>query len=133
MLVGKQVLRFEVVTDAERERPARRRARRDGVRDARPAALGAAAPAHARGRQPRDVYHLARPEIVLGREKGDIIFPDDEFMSRRHAQLSLPQRRGQLEDLGSSNGTFLRLRGPHGLAPGDLIRLGDELLRFEIG
>jgi hypothetical protein len=41
--------------------------------------------------------------------------------------------RGHLEDLGSSNGTFLRLRGPHGLASGDLIRLGDELLRFEIG
>ena len=71
--------------------------------------------------------------MVLGREIGDIIFSDDEFMSRRHAQVSYRNGRGHLEDLGSSNGTFLRLRGPHGLASGDLIRLGDELLRFEIG
>ncbi len=54
-------------------------------------------------------------------------------MSRRHAQISFRNGRGRLEDLGSSNGTFLRLRGPHGLISGDLIRLGDELLRFEIG
>jgi pSer/pThr/pTyr-binding forkhead associated (FHA) protein len=71
--------------------------------------------------------------MVMGREIGDIIFSEDEFMSRRHAQVSYRSGRGQLEDLGSSNGTFLRLRGPHGLSSGDLIRLGDELLRFEIG
>jgi hypothetical protein len=50
----------------------------------------------------------------------------------RHAQVRTATARapggpGQLER------TFLRLRGPHGLASGDLIRLGDELLRFEIG
>ncbi len=61
------------------------------------------------------------------------IFSDDEFMSRRHAQIVFRNGRGQVEDLGSSNGTFVRLRGPHGLATGDLIRMGDELLRFEIG
>ena len=60
----------------------------------------------ARSRPPgvgRDVFHLTRPEIVLGRETGDIVFSDDEFMSRRHAQIVLPQRArasggpGQLE------------------------------------
>jgi pSer/pThr/pTyr-binding forkhead associated (FHA) protein len=38
---------------------------------------------------------------------------------------------GHLEDLGSSNGTFVRLRATHPLAPGDLIRLGDVLLGCE--
>ncbi len=51
----------------------------------------------------RDVFHLTRPEVVLGRESGDIVFSDDEFMSRRHAQIVVPQRPrppggpGQLE------------------------------------
>jgi pSer/pThr/pTyr-binding forkhead associated (FHA) protein len=79
----------------------------------------------------RDLYHLGRSEMVLGREQGDIVFPEDEFISRRHAQLSFRDGVGRIEDLGSSNGTFLRLRGPHTLASGDLIRVGDELLRFE--
>ena len=70
---------------------------------------------------------------MVGRESGDLVFSDDEFMSRRHAQIVYRNGKGLLEDLASSNGTFLRLRGPHGLVSGDLIRMGDELLRFEIG
>jgi hypothetical protein len=81
----------------------------------------------------RDMYHLTRPEAVLGREQGDIVFGDDEFLSRRHAQIEAVNGRVTLTDLASSNGTFLRLRGQHILAAGELIRIGDELLRFEIG
>ena len=132
VLMGKQVLRFETVTEPERNvRPALEhgvvvfgtpvRPPWARLRQITPAGVG------------RDIYHLARPDMVMGREIGDIIFSEDEFMSRRHAQVSYRNGRGHLEDLGSSNGTFLRLRGPHGLASGDLIRLGDELLRFEIG
>jgi len=132
LLMGKQVLRFELVSEPERNvRPALEhgvvvfgtpvRPPWARLRQITPAGVG------------RDIFHLSRPDIVLGREIGDIIFSEDEFMSRRHAQVSYRNGRGHLEDLGSSNGTFLRLRGPHGLASGDLIRLGDELLRFEIG
>jgi pSer/pThr/pTyr-binding forkhead associated (FHA) protein len=132
LLMGKQVLRFETVSEPERNvRPALEhgvvvfgtpvRPPWARLRQITPAGVG------------RDVFHLARPDMVLGREIGDIIFSEDEFMSRRHAQVSYRNGRGHLEDLGSSNGTFLRLRGPHGLSSGDLIRLGDELLRFEIG
>jgi pSer/pThr/pTyr-binding forkhead associated (FHA) protein len=132
LLMGKQVLRFETVSEPERNvRPALEhgvvvfgtpvRPPWARLRQITPAGVG------------RDVFHLTRPDMVMGREIGDIIFSEDEFMSRRHAQVSYRSGRGHLEDLGSSNGTFLRLRGPHGLASGDLIRLGDELLRFEIG
>jgi pSer/pThr/pTyr-binding forkhead associated (FHA) protein len=79
----------------------------------------------------RDLFHVRRSEIVVGRETGDIVFSDDEFMSRRHARITLVDRRVRLEDLGSSNGTYLRLRGPHTIVAGDLVRMGDELLRFE--
>jgi len=132
ILVGKQVLRFELLTDIERNlRPAVEhgvvvfgtpvRPPWARIRQITPAAIT------------RDVYHLTRPEVVIGRESGDVVFSDDEFMSRRHVQIAFRNGRGHLEDLGSSNGTFLRLRGPHGLSSGDLIRMGDELLRFEIG
>jgi pSer/pThr/pTyr-binding forkhead associated (FHA) protein len=80
----------------------------------------------------RDVYHLTRPEIILGREEGDFVFPDDEFMSRRHVSLTSDTGRGRLEDLGSSNGTYVRLRGERALRPGDMLRMGDQLLRFEM-
>lgn len=74
---------------------------------------------------------MSAPEIVLGREQGNVVFSADQFMSRCHAHLSLRNGRGHLEDLGSSNGTFVRLRATHPLASGDLIRLGDVLLDFE--
>jgi pSer/pThr/pTyr-binding forkhead associated (FHA) protein len=69
----------------------------------------------------------------LGREQGDIVFSDDEFLSRRHAQLQFRSNRVTLRDLGSSNGTYVRLRAQHVLSPGEMIRMGDELLRFELG
>ena len=53
--------------------------------------------------------------------------------SSRHAELRQLETGWVLVDLGSSNGTYLRLRTPHVLVPGDMIRLGDQLLRFELG
>lgn len=80
----------------------------------------------------RDIYYLYRPEITLGREEGDLIFPDDEFMSRRHLSLTLAGSKAQVQDLGSSNGTYLQIREQCELAPGDMLRVGDQLLRFEL-
>jgi pSer/pThr/pTyr-binding forkhead associated (FHA) protein len=132
LLIGKQVLKFELLTDAERNlRPALEHGVVVFGTPVRPpwARLRQITPAAVT----RDLFHLTRPDVILGRETADLVFSDDEFMSRRHAQISFRNGRGHLEDLGSSNGTFLRLRGPHGLTSGDLIRMGDELLRFEIG
>lgn len=132
ILVGRQVLRFEVLADHER-RP--HPAVENGV-----VLFGTpTSPAWGRLRQMtasglgRDVVHLSRPKVILGREQSNLVFLDDEFLSRRHAELSLRNDRPILTDLGSSNGTYLRLRTPHVLVPGDMIRLGDQLLRFELG
>jgi len=70
--------------------------------------------------------------VTVGRALECDLRIDDASVSRRHVRIHVHAGL-DLEDLGSSNGTFLSLRGPHGLASGDLIRLGDELLRFEIG
>ena len=81
----------------------------------------------------RDVRHLAGEEIVLGREEGDVVFRDDAFMSRRHAAITWDGRRAQITDLGSSNGTFFRITGPTAIKHGDHVRMGDQLLRIELG
>ena len=81
----------------------------------------------------RDVRHLAGDEVVLGREEGDIVFRDDAFLSRRHAALTWDGKRALITDLGSSNGTFIRLTGPTVLRHGDHVRMGDQLLRIELG
>jgi pSer/pThr/pTyr-binding forkhead associated (FHA) protein len=81
----------------------------------------------------RDVRHLASDEIVLGREEGDLVFRDDAFLSRRHAAVTWDGKRAQITDLGSSNGTFVRITGPTVLRHGDHVRMGDQLLRIELG
>jgi pSer/pThr/pTyr-binding forkhead associated (FHA) protein len=130
ILVGREVLRFERVTPEER---AVHPLVRHGV------ALFGSPPRDPWGRLfqmipsggYRDVRHLAGNEVVLGREEGDIVFRDDAFMSRRHAALTWDGKRAILTDLGSSNGTFLRLLAPTALKHGDHVRVGDQLLRIE--
>jgi pSer/pThr/pTyr-binding forkhead associated (FHA) protein len=132
ILLGKQVLRFEVPLDIEKTlRPAVEHGMVFFGTPAKPP-WGRLRQVTAAGTS-RDVYHLTRSEVTLGREQGDVVFSDDEFLSRRHAQLHYRAGRVTVLDLGSSNGTFVRLRGQHLLMPGELIRMGDELLRFEIG
>ena len=133
ILVGRELVRFEIIATEERDPPS---FMQHGMR-----MFGTVArESWARLRQltqsgaTRDLWHLSRAETVLGREEGDLIFPDDEFMSRRHAMIRRNgERGGILEDLGSSNGTFLRLRSgqERTLESGDLMRMGDQLLRFE--
>lgn len=81
----------------------------------------------------RDVRHLAGEEVVLGREEGDIVFRDDAFMSRRHAAVTWDGRKAQITDLGSSNGTFVRITQATPVKHGDHVRMGDQLLRIELG
>ena len=81
----------------------------------------------------RDVRHLVGDEVVLGREEGEIVFRDDAFLSRRHAAMTWDGKRAQITDLGSSNGTFVRITGPTVLRNGDHVRMGDQLLRIELG
>ena len=81
----------------------------------------------------RDVRHLIGEEVVLGREEGDIVFRDDAFMSRRHAALTWDGKRAAITDLSSSNGTFVRITVPHAVKHGDHMRMGDQLLRIELG
>jgi hypothetical protein len=73
--------------------------------------------------------------LLVGREgENDISLVRDEFSSARHARLE-PRRDGVwIEDVGSTNGTFVngvRLTAPRKLSSGDVIRVGETDLRFE--
>jgi pSer/pThr/pTyr-binding forkhead associated (FHA) protein len=87
------------------------------------------------GGRAADVYYLRGTQTVFGREGGDILFPADAFLSRRHARVRMELRGGAmsviLEDLGSANGTYLRLRGSAVLGSGDMFRVGDQLFRVQ--
>jgi hypothetical protein len=71
---------------------------------------------------------------VLGRGEQADIKLEDTFASSQHARLAPHGDVMVLEDLGSTNGTFLNeepLRGPQPLHPGDRIRIGDSQFTFE--
>jgi pSer/pThr/pTyr-binding forkhead associated (FHA) protein len=81
----------------------------------------------------RDVDGPAFPlfdeSVVLGRERGDILFPEDGYVSGTHAQITLRDGQVYLSDLGSSNGTFARIRGARIIPSGSLMLLGQQLFR----
>jgi len=81
------------------------------------------------------VFVRSGPSVTIGRAGCAVNLGDDPFLSQAHAEL-LPDGDGsaRLRDLGSSNGTFVRLP-PHGereLRDGDVIRLGREVLRVGV-
>jgi predicted component of type VI protein secretion system len=80
-------------------------------------------------------FQLNSSQMMIGRGgQNDIALPDDEYVSARHARFE-PRRDGVwIQDLGSTNGTYLngvRLERPRRLSPGDVVRVGDTDLRFE--
>ncbi len=78
------------------------------------------------------VQQFPRKAIVttIGREEGDLRFPDDAFMSPLHTKLSWENNKLVVRDLGSRNGTWVFLEEPRLLADGDILLIGSQLIRF---
>jgi len=77
-------------------------------------------------------YPVRNPEVLLGRERGDVVFRDDGYVSASHARVAVRDGRVFLADLGSSNGTFFRLRKPRVVPPGSFLLIGQQLFRVEL-
>jgi pSer/pThr/pTyr-binding forkhead associated (FHA) protein len=80
-------------------------------------------------------YELDSQPLTLGRgSPNDIELHGDEFASSSHARVE-PRRDGVwIEDIGSTNGTFVngtRIERPRRLTPGDVIRVGETDMRYE--
>jgi predicted component of type VI protein secretion system len=82
------------------------------------------------GPTPGKVIELTGDNLTLGREPSNEIPINDAEISRKHARLSVQGGNYVLEDLGSTNGTFVngqRLMGPHVLKPGEIISFGEQI------
>lgn len=67
--------------------------------------------------------------LHLGRERGDILFPEDGYVSGLHCQISNQNGRMFITDLGSSNGSFIRLYTETEIVDGDILLMGQQLFR----
>ncbi|MEY2668444.1 MAG: hypothetical protein RJA59_1082, partial [Pseudomonadota bacterium] len=79
------------------------------------------------------VWLRAGPSVTLGRAGCAVNLGDDPFLSQAHAEVLLDSDgTARLRDLGSANGTFVRLppRAERELRDGDLVRVGRQVLRI---
>jgi predicted component of type VI protein secretion system len=77
------------------------------------------------------VYPLESPEISIGRETTNTIPINDVEVSRKHARMELRGPSYVIQDLGSTNGTFVngqRITGVQVLNPGDSISFGEGII-----
>ncbi len=80
----------------------------------------------------RSAIELQGTGLTIGNaDECDLKIPEDSHLSREHAQLSVTGDRIVLEDLLSSNGTYVRVRQPFLLQDGDEILVGATILRLE--
>ena len=82
-----------------------------------------------------DEWELNSSPLTFGRNsQNDVQLQHDEYASSSHARVE-PRRDGVwLEDIGSTNGTYLngiRLTRPKRLTSGDIVRIGETELRYE--
>lgn len=75
-------------------------------------------------------FHLKADEHLAGRT-GQIVFPDDRFISPKHATFLYRDDKLVVRDEGSLNGVYVRFRGTVAIAPGDMFLAGEQVFRLE--
>jgi len=78
-----------------------------------------------------NAFPVPKQGIHIGRERGDVLFPEDGYVSGLHCRITYEEGRIWLTDVGSSNGTFLRIRGEEEVQPGEILLMGQQLYRVE--
>ena len=80
-------------------------------------------------------YHFWQPEVVIGRGSQCDISLMDEALSASHARVSFHHGQWWLEDLGSTNGTFLnkdQIAVPTVIITGDQFKCGNTIFSLRI-
>jgi len=78
-----------------------------------------------------DIYPLKQGENLVGRGTGDVSFANDGYVSSKHATIIVGEGSLAIKDLGSANGTFVRVNGQVAVTSGDLLLLGEQILRID--
>ena len=76
-------------------------------------------------------HPIGEKGIFVGRASGVVLDPSDLSLSRRHAQFRIEGGQVKVFDLGSTNGTYVKISGPVALANDDEFKLATKRLRFE--
>lgn len=79
-----------------------------------------------------NAFPIPETGVHLGRERGDVLFPEDGYVSGLHCRLTWDSGRLLLTDLGSSNGSFLRLHEETEIKNGDVLLMGQQLFRVAL-
>ena len=79
-----------------------------------------------------NAYPIPESGLHLGRERGDVLFPEDGYVSGLHCRISYQNGKLYLTDLGSSNGSFVRLYKDTSVSTGDVLLMGQQLFRVAI-
>ena len=77
------------------------------------------------------IYPLEAPEIIIGRDASNGVAINDAEVSRKHAKLSLHGSAYVIQDLGSTNGTFVngqRITGTQVLNAGNTVSFGENIV-----
>ena len=84
------------------------------------------------GRKPGGAWCNKKNSLTIGREGTDVLFANDQHISREHARVEWKDGQIVLTDLGSKNGTYVQLNDSQPLQHGDYVFMGSELVRIEI-
>jgi len=76
-------------------------------------------------------FPISDEQMTIGRTHGDLLFPEDPFLSPMHVRVQRTPKGMALFDAGSTNGVYLRIRGSAPVYPGDSFMIGHQLLRLE--
>ncbi len=76
-------------------------------------------------------YPIPPQGIHLGRERGDVVFPEDGYVSGLHCRINSEVGHVFLTDVGSSNGTFVRVSSESYVPQGTFVLMGQQLFRAE--
>jgi hypothetical protein len=76
-------------------------------------------------------YPIPPQGIHLGRERGDVTFPEDGYVSGLHCRIHSEVGHVFLTDVGSSNGTFVRVANESFVPKGTFVLMGQQLFRAD--
>jgi pSer/pThr/pTyr-binding forkhead associated (FHA) protein len=79
-----------------------------------------------------NAFPIPERGVHCGRERGDILFSEDGYVSGLHCRVARgTDGKVYVTDVGSSNGSFIRLRNERQVSGGDILLMGQQLFRID--